>query len=494
MTFRSSLRRNLIVLALSVLVLYYLMMVLFNALFMEPYYLHRVEKTLVSAYDTLRDCGTYDLETVSQLEENNLTIVIADRDTDEILYNSQVSDRYMPDFKDRLLPYIKENAMAADTGYNINTDEMRQHTTSGATYTSEKRVMLGGITDQYVVEISTSYASISQASSISMQFSLIVGLMVMILAALAFSRMSSAVVGPITQITSIAQQIAHLDFSQKCDVRAGGEIGDMARSVNTMSDFMQTYIAQLQAANEQLKADIQLQKEQEEARRNLVANLSHDLKTPIGLISGYADGLRHGMAKTDTEIKEYCDVICDESDRMMVLILKMMELFRLESGTVTLEPEEFDLGDLLNYEVEIFSMEMERAGIQLKKEYAGSLYVNTDYFSVEQVVTNYMQNAITHMNQGNQMSLRVTEKGSFYRVSLFNSSAPIPEEELPRLWDSFYRLDKSRRRAGRESGLGLSIVKRNMELLGGGYGVANVDGGVVFWADFPRAGEPEETE
>ena len=123
----------------------------------------------------------------------------------------------------------------------------------------------------------------------------------------------------------------------------------MAKSVNTLSDVMQDYITRLQAANDQLKEDIRLQQEQVEARKNLVSNLSHDLKTPIGLISGYADGLRSGMAKTDAEVKEYCDVICDESDRMMSMILRMMELFRLESGTVEMVKEEFDLADLLSY-------------------------------------------------------------------------------------------------------------------------------------------------
>ncbi len=489
MGFRSSLRRNLILLSVGVLMLYYVLVFLFSALFMEPYYLYNVEKSLIRAYRTLDEEGEYNLDTVSMLEESNLSIVIADRNTDEILYNSRENKRFMTDVTDRILPFIKEDAVASESGYNLITDELYEHTSSGANYSSGKRVILGGITDLYVLEISTSYASISQATSISMQFSLIVGLMVMLLAILAFSRMSSMVVDPITQITSIANQIAHLDFSQKCNVHMGGEIGDMAQSVNTMSDFMQTYIAQLQQANEQLKADIQHEKEQEEARKNLVANLSHDLKTPIGLIAGYADGLRRGMAKTDSEVQEYCDVICDESDRMMTMIVKMMELFRLESGTVKLEREEFDLYDLLSYEVEIFRMEIERANIQFTTDYSDCLYVSTDYFSAEQVITNYMQNAISHINHGNQMSLRVTERHGFYQVSVFNSSAPIPEEELSRIWDSFYRLDKSRKRSHRESGLGLSIVKSNMDLLGGGYGVENVEDGVEFWAEFPKSSD-----
>ena len=487
MAFRSSLRRSLILLSVGVLVLYYVLVFLFSALFMEPFYLHKVEQTLIGAYETLAAGGEYDLGTVSELEENNLSIAIADIETCQILYNSR-GGRPGPWEREReLIAFIRDSAFNSDTGYNIMTNELQEHTTAGASYSSGKRVVLGGVTDRYVLDISTSYASVSQASALSMQFSLIVGLMVMVLAILAFSRMSSMVVHPITQITSIANQIAHLDFSQKCSVNMEGEVGDMARSVNTMSDFMQAYTQQLQDANEQLKADIRQKQEQEEARKNLVANLSHDLKTPIGLIAGYADGLRSGMAKTDAEIQEYCDVIHDESDRMMTMILKMMELFRLESGTVELEPEEFDLSDLLSYVVEIFAVEIERAGIRFTADYSDRLYVTTDYFSAEQVVTNYMQNAISHINGGNEISLSVTEQEESYRVSVFNSSAPIPKEELSRLWESFYRLDQSRGRNQRQSGLGLSIVKSNMELLGGGYGVENVDGGVIFWADFRKS-------
>lgn len=488
MIFRNSLRRNLVLLSVAVLALYYVLVSLFSILFMEPYYLHKVERTLISAYNTLNQMDELDLSTVSQLETSNLSIVIADAETMEILYNSQMPDRFMPDMMSRVLPMVKEQTAHSPTGYRINTNEEIRHTTSGTQSSGGRRVSLGGVTDRFVLDISTSYASISQAAEISIEFSLIVGLMLMVLAALVFSKMSTTVTQPMTQITNVANKIAHLDFSEKCTVSSGSdEIGLMADSINTMSDFMQSHIAQLEAANEQLKADIQQKKEQEEARKNLVANLSHDLKTPIGLISGYADGLRHGMAKTEAEMNEYCDVICDETDRMMLLIQKMMELFRLESGTVKLEREEFDLSDLLNYQIEIFSMELERGGVEFSADFGSCLYVTTDYFSAEQVLTNYMQNAITHRSGGNVIRLWVTEQETSYRVSIYNSSAPIPSDEAAHIWDSFYRMDKSRTRSRRESGLGLSIVKSNMELLGGDYGMENAEGGVIFWAEFPKS-------
>lgn len=483
---KSSLRHKLILLSVGVLALYYILVSLFSLLFMEPYYLHRVEQSLVNAFYTLEAQDEFDINTVSQLEESNLSIIIADIDTMEILYNSQMPDRFVPDMLKRLLPGIRDHILATGTNYTINADEVYQHTASGVLVSSGRRVTLGGLTDKYIIDISTSYASISQATSISMAFTLGVGLLVMVIAIFAFSRMSSLVIRPVMQITEVANQIAHLDFSQKCDVSVQGEIGVMAESINTMSDFMQSHIQQLESANQQLMADIARKREQDEARKNLVSNLSHDLKTPIGLISGYADGLRSGMAKTDEEVKEYCDVICDESDRMMSMIVRMMELFRLESGTVELENEEFDLADLLNYVVEIFTIEIERMHLDFTRDYTDGLYICTDYFSVEQIITNYVQNAVSHMGPGKVMRLSVEDRDTHYRVNVFNSADPIPEEELSRIWDSFYRLDKSRT-SRKQSGLGLSIVRSNMELLGGACGVENTHGGVIFWAEFEKS-------
>ena len=489
MHFFNGLRHRMILLSIGVLSLYYILVCLFSVLFMEPYYLHKVETSLVSAYQQLSRMGDINLETISSLESHNISMVIADSETLEIVYNSQFSDRFMDDMRSRVLPSVRDRASVSDTGYYIITDEMYQHTTSGVTVSSGKRIMLGGLTQDYLLDLSTSYESIAQATSISIQFSLIVGLLIMVLAILAYSRMSSSVLEPVTQITRISKKIADLDFSEKCSTNMPGEIGEMAESVNTMSDFMQAHIAQLEAANQQLHADIDMIHAQEEARKNLVSNLSHDLKTPIGLISGYADGLRHGMAKTDDEVREYCDVICDESDRMMSMILKMMELFRLESGTVELEMEEFDLYDLINYLVEVFGIEFEREQIDFSADYHDCLYITADYFAVEQVLTNYLQNAIAHMKDGKTLRLTVSELEDTYRVTIYNSTPPIPQEEMDRIWDSFYRLDKSRTRSRQQSGLGLSIVRGNMELLHGKYGVNNAQGGVEFWAEFQKSPE-----
>ena len=173
---RGSLRHKLILLSIGVLALYYVLVSLFSIVFMEPYYLHKVEQSLVDAYNTIGREGELNLTTISNLEEGNLSFVIADRDTLDVVYNSQMSDKFLDDMVSHMLPYIRDHAGATDTGYNINADEMYQHTTAGATVSRERRVTLGGVTEDYVLDISTSYASIAQATTISVQFSLVVGM------------------------------------------------------------------------------------------------------------------------------------------------------------------------------------------------------------------------------------------------------------------------------------------------------------------------------
>ena len=484
---KSGLRNRLLLLTVGILLVYFILTLACNLLLMERFYRYHVKNKLLNAKDILSEMDEPDMETIIQLEEQNISVVIADIDTDEIIYNSRYVDHFMPDFIARIIPDIHWWAENSPDGYYIDINDMKRHTASGVEIESEKRIMLGAVTERYLFELSTSYTSVREAASISLEFTFLIGIVVLIIALFACYRQSSGLTQPLVQITNVADQIAHLDFSQKCPTNTVGEIKNLAESINTMSDFMQTHINELQAANAQLKEDIKIQQAQEAARKDLLANLSHDLKTPIGLISGYADGLRNGMAKTDQEVTEYCDIIVDESDRMMTMIQRLMELFRLESGTVQPELEDFNLSDLLDYILDIFSIEIVRQNIQLSSSYPNEMYIHADYSSVEQVVTNYMQNAVNHISNGHDIRLTVTDTGSHYRLSIYNSSAPISEEECSKIWDSFYRLDKSRARENRHSGLGLSIVRENMDLLNSPYGVSNVEGGVSFWAEFKKS-------
>jgi len=288
------------------------------------------------------------------------------------------------------------------------------------------------------------------------------------------------------EMSETADQIARLDFSARCRRSRCREMDDLGLSLNEMADRLQDYTGKLQTANAQLKQDIAEKERAEAARKRLIAGLSHDLKTPIALISGYAEGLSSGMARTPEQVAEYCGVIGEESDRMSALISRMLELSRLESGAVRPEPERFDLSELLDGLAGLFRVEIGKADIALEKDFPPECMVCTDAGAAEQVLTNYVQNAVAHMGEGRRLRIAIRDAGPRWRAEVFNSAPPFSEEERQSIWETFYRGEGSRRRKNGESGLGLAIVRGNMELLNLPYGVRNEADGVVFFAEFPK--------
>ena len=357
---------------------------------------------------------------------------------------------------------------------------------------------------------------------------------------------------PINEAIQIADRIAHQDFSQQCG--SGGiarESQELARSINEMSVQMQAALRELRQANEQLTQDINAVARSENAMKNLVSNLSHDLKTPVALISGYAEGLAAGMAKTPEQSQEYCAIIMDEAERMHQIISRMLQLTQLESGKVTLELETFNVSQMLDRILNQFQMAIQKEQIHLHRLYAPELPICTDYVAAEQVLTNLIQNAVYHCADPRYVWVQAVESSeatpllddepivpedserrlsSLYRparwvgaawsylrrrstgsaaeegtppppsqsddapqrlrIEIYNSSPPIPPEQMAHLWDRFYRGEQSRKRSRGEMGLGLAIVRSNMELLDLPYGVRNTAHGVVFWAEFPLAIQP----
>ena len=471
-----------------VIVVFLLLQMLVNGPLLGEYYKWKTNKQLVRALETLSEKQDLDLSAINDVEEENIFVTLFS-DTGALRYSSNIVQKDPV----TLLIYgeVVKGLRETQAPYFITVQESDSFTGSGALLRQGAAIRLGGYLWDGVVELEVQLEPIHESTVIALRFTLLVGAITALIAVLVFSQITKALTKPIEHITAAAQRIAERDFSQRCDDSYINEIGELAQSINTMSDQLQRYTEELQTANEQLKADIAAIDRVQRARKDLVNNISHDLKTPIALISGYADGLASGMARTPEQVREYCDVIMDESDRMLSMIQRMLQLSRLESGSVTLSPETLCLSDLLDDLLGSFRVEIERAGISLVCDYGPGLYVVSDYVSVEQSLLNYVHNAISHMGEGKQMRVSVTKAPKCrLRISVFNSADPFPAEEITELWDTFYRGEKSRKRIGDRSGLGLAIVKGNMQLLGERFGVENMPGGVEFWLELPE-GRPE---
>lgn len=345
----------------------------------------------------------------------------------------------------------------------------------------------GGFLYAFYMPVSSTNAAIGLA----IRYATLVSVTAWLVGLLLLYWLSKAVTRPHRRITDTAAQIAELDFSRRCPPALTLELDALSQSINSMADSLENNVRALREANRQLQAELAERIRQQQISSELMANLSHDLKTPIAIISGYAEGLREGVARTPEKQNTYYDMILRESEHMQVIVSRMLALGRMESGETPIQPEDFDLTLMLDEIIDSFQRVLEREGLELKREGYRPCMVHTDYSCVRQSLQNYIQNAIYHINQGNRIRVRLEPLEHSVRVRVTNSSAPIPEEKARRLWDKLYRGDSSRQRHNGEVGLGLAIVKGNMERLGHPYGFENDPDfpGVCFWLELPKAGQ-----
>ena len=219
----------------------------------------------------------------------------------------------------------------------------------------------------------------------------------------------------------------------------------------------------------------------DDSRQEFVSNVSHELKTPIALIQGYAEGLTEGMCEDEESRNYYCEVIMDEANKMNKMVKQLLTLSSLESGSDRTVMERFDLTELIQGVINSARIMVQQAEAEVKFECSGPVWVWADEFKIEEVVTNYLSNAIHHAGGEKKIVIRITRDGDKVRVSVFNTGTPIPEEALPNLWMKFYKVDKARTREYGGTGIGLSIVKAIMDAHHESCGVENWENGVEFW-------------
>ncbi|MDR1643352.1 MAG: HAMP domain-containing histidine kinase [Clostridiales bacterium] len=282
---------------------------------------------------------------------------------------------------------------------------------------------------------------------------------------------------PIVQISEAAKKITNLDFSHKLQISQNDEIGDLATNVAIMSQKLSHTIQQLTLANTELSRNLEIKEKAEILRKEFVANVSHELKTPISIIGGYAEGLKLNV---DTEEREYyCDVIIDESSKMNKLVVDILDLSQIESGFTKMDLDIFDLSSLLQTAERYFPACKDKE-ITLTILESPETLSYTDGFRLEQVFSNYMMNAINHTPSCGEIRVYITQSATEAMVSVSNSGSHIPETELEKIWLSFYKADKARTRQYGGQGLGLYIAKTIMDALGGTCQAVNLDDGVVF--------------
>ncbi len=321
--------------------------------------------------------------------------------------------------------------------------------------------------------------------------------------------LSKEIMKPISQLTDISIRMKKLDFSAKYDGSGKAELDTLGKNMNEMSKKLELTISALRTANNDLQRDLDRRNREEEMRQDFLANVTHELKTPLALIKGYAEGLHDGIADDPESRSFYLETIIEESDKMNILVQKVLMLNQLEFGDESVSMESFDVAGMARNYLESAALLVQQEGARLLFEQEDPVFVWGDPFLIQEVFQNYFSNALHHVDFPAQDSGHASESGQFednatpsekvidirfetlgdkVRVTVFNTGKPIPAESVSHIWEKFYKVDKARTRAYGGSGVGLSIVKAIMDLHHRDYGVENFDNGVAFWFELDRSG------
>lgn len=295
---------------------------------------------------------------------------------------------------------------------------------------------------------------------------------------------ASSVINPLLIINDKTRKIINMDFSETCPPFKIKEIHELGSNINSLSASLSSALGELQNENRRLEMDIEMKRRMEKTMRSFMANVSHELKTPISIIQGYAEGMKFGIGCDSTE--EFCDIIIEESDKMNNLVCRLMEYLQYGNENYRVNKITFNIASFIRECVDLRSHRIKEADADITVDIDERLYGYGDTELLSNVFNNYLSNALSHLDYEKKIVITSKDMGSCCRISVFNTGRQIPGSDIENIWQSFYRADKSHSRAEGRFGLGLSIVAKLQDLHGQRYGVMNRENGVEFWFDIEK--------
>lgn len=478
---KRSIRRQLLVTFVGIMVVSLLAIALINLLFLGRFYESRKVKEIEKAYKTINS-----LDSLAEEDFNEAIMEIAIQDnlqiliTDEDFTTVRSTSRDAKDLAARLFGYYtgfyrdKITVVQESDYYTIQK-------TKDITINTSYLEMWGQLDNAKWFLIRTPIESIENAVRLSNYFYLSIGALVTMIAVAGIIMLSKRITNPIVQLSDLSKKMAELDFDARYTGHAGNEIDQLGENFNKMSDTLEQTIAELKTANVELQKDVERKNQIDEVRKEFLNNVSHELKTPIALISGYAEGLKENIAEDPESREFYCDVIIDEANKMNVMVKKLLTLNQLEFGNDQTVMERFDLTALINGVLSGMRLLIDEKEASVTFRNTEPVYVWGDEFKIEEVVTNFMSNALNHLDYDKKIDVRIRTENGIVTTSVFNTGDPIPAEDIDKIWDKFYKVDKARTREYGGSGIGLSIVKAIMDAHNQTCGVKNYANGVAFY-------------
>ena len=343
--------------------------------------------------------------------------------------------------------------------------------------------LIGRLENGYEVLLRTPIARVESVMKVMTHLFVYICIALMVFGTAFMLLFSNIFAAPIKRMSKAAKRMTQLDFDVKIPITSNDEIGELGNSMNEMSEKLEETISELKAANLELQRDIAERRKIDDMRKEFLSHVSHELKTPIALIQGYAEGLKDDLCDDKESRDFYTDVIIDESHKMNTMVKRLLTLNEIEFGDTKLNIERFELVSFVNSILASTKILAEDKHAEIIFEEKGPVYVWADEFMIEEVFTNYLTNAIHYVREGGVIRITFQPMGNDIRVCVYNQGDWIAEEDIGRVFEKFYKADKARTREYGGNGIGLSIVAATMEAHGKKYGVENVADGVLFYFD-----------
>ncbi len=459
-----------------------------NLFFMEQFYVQNKREAIIQAYRSIVQAISdgditsveFDEEITHICERYNIEMIVLDADSKTLKASASNAEQLAKILWDNMLSsnnnFEDREIIDIGDGYTLQMEKDRM---TGRKYLE----MWGIVGNGNLVLVRSTMESIKDSVSISNTFMAYVGVIAIVVGSVVILYISKRITDPIKRLYLISDKMKNLNFEAKYENNEtyNNEIDILGQNMNELSETLERTIKELKTANIALKQDIAQKEEVDEMRKEFLSNVSHELKTPIALIQGYAEGLKEGI-NDDPESREfYCEVIMDEASKMNIMVKKLLTLNQLEFGNEKANMDRFDIVEMVRNYIKSAELLAKQKEVTIKFDADEPIFVWGDEFKIEEVIQNYYSNALNHIDGEKVIEIKIAKIDNHARVSVFNTGNPIPKESIGHIWEKFYKVDKARTREYGGSGVGLSIVKAIMEGMHQAYGVINYDNGVEFY-------------
>lgn len=422
---------------------------------------------------------------------NNFDVVIVDKDNNEIYTSNK---NFISEFgKVEDIPYEVKYSIFNKTDIMYSKDSVSIRKIKDKKNDLTYILLKANLSNSMQLYIRMPITPIKDSVDISNKFLFGLGIVSIALGGIAITFITQKFTKPIEELNDIANEMSNLNFERKYRIHDNeDEIEELGKSINFLSDKLEETINQLKANNSELEKNIEEKSKIDEMRKQFISDVSHELKTPIALIQGYAEGLVENVNTDEENRKFYAEVILDEANKMDKLVKRLLELMKLEYEDRKFNDTKFDITDLINEVIRNSKKVLKEKEIEVEFKCDKPQFVYADDFYIEQVITNYFTNAIKNIEKvGDSKKIKiVVKKGKELgklRITVFNTGKNIEQENLNRIWNRFYKVDESRNRSKGGTGIGLALVKAIVSKYDCKYGVSNKKDGVEFYFEIPMA-------